>query len=83
MTGVWRKQLGKIADTQFSLSQGSSHWPDVMFEPLTIALLKPLLCCRPWKAGRAPFVEGWKDKVQQLSWNDPEAFRNHMRKFGC
>ena len=83
MTGVWRKQLGMIADTQFSLAQGSVHWPDDMFEPPTIALLKPLLCCRPWKAGRAPFVERWKDTVQQLSWNDPETFQNHMRKFWC
>ena len=75
MTGVWRKQLGKIADAQISLAQGSRHWPDVMFEPLTIALLKPLLSCSPWKAGRTSFVESWKDKVQQMSWDDPEAFR--------
>ena len=83
MTGIWRKQLGKIADAQISLAQGSRHWPDVMFEPLTIALLKPLLSCRPWKAGRTSFVESWKDKVQRMSWDDPEAFRNHMRKFWC
>jgi len=81
MTGIWRKQLGKIADTQFSLLQESIHWLDNMFEPLTIALLKPLLSCSPWKAGRAPFVERRKNKVQQLSWNDPETLRGHMRKF--
>ena len=81
MTGIWRKKLGKIADTQFSLVQGSIHWPDDMFEPLMIALLKPLLFCSPRKGGRAPFVERWKDKVRQLSWNDLETFRHHMRTF--
>ena len=83
MTGVWRKQLGKIADTQFSLAQGSTHWPEDMFEPLTIALLKPLLPCRPWKAGRTTFVENWKQKVHDVSWNGAETLRDHMRKFWC
>ena len=80
MTGVWRKQLGKIADTQFSLVQGSTHWPIIMFEPLTIALLKPLLCHSPWKAGKSPHVEKWKDKMHGVSWSDPKTLRSHMRK---
>ena len=78
MTGVWRKQLGKIADTQFSLSQGSTHWPEEMFEPQTI-----LLPCRPWKASRTTFVENWKQKVHDVSWNGAETLRDHMRKFWC
>ena len=78
MTGLWRKQFEKMADTQLSLVQGSTHWPEDMFEPLTIALSKPLLSCSPWKAGRTTFMEKWKDKVREVSWNDPEAFRNYM-----
>jgi len=81
MTGVWRKQLGKIADTQLSLAQGSTHWPEDMFDPLTIALLKPLLSCRPWKAGRITFVENWKEKVHAVYWNGAGTFRDHTRKF--
>ena len=83
MTGIWRKQLDKIADTQFSLVQGSTHWQEDIFEPLTIVLLTPLLSYSPWKAGRTTFMEKWKDKVRKVSWNDPQAFRNHMRNFWC
>ena len=81
MTGVWRKQSGKIADTQFCLPQGSTHWPEDMFEPLTIALLKPLLSCRPWKAGRTTFVEKLKKDVHGVFCNGSETLRDHMRKF--
>jgi hypothetical protein len=35
-TGTWRKTLGNISDTMFSISARSYLWPAAMFEPLTI-----------------------------------------------
>ena len=81
MTGVWRKQLLKVADCQFSLMNGCRHWPEDMFEPLTVALLSPALFQSPWKAGRSPRMEMWKAKVCSLSWNDSKLFRSGMCKF--
>ena len=56
MTAYWRKTLGKIADTMFTVKAGSSIWPTDMLEPLTIAFVKPLLSQSPWKVGRLPSV---------------------------
>ena len=81
MTGVWRKQLLKVADCQFSLINGCKLWPEDMYEPLTVALLCPPLFQSPWKAGRSPLMEIWKEKVCSLSWNDAKLFRSSMCKF--
>ena len=81
MTGVWRKQLGKAADCQFSLINGCKLWPDDMYEPLTVALLSPPLFQSPWKPGRSPRMEEWKQKVCALQWNDSDLFRSSMRQF--
>eukprot|EP00536_Pseudo-nitzschia_multiseries_P008949 jgi/Psemu1/66766/estExt_Genemark1.C_2380032 len=43
MTGVWRKQLLKLADSQLTVVNGSKPWPKDMFEPLIIALVAPPL----------------------------------------
>ena len=81
MTGIWRKQLVKAADCQFSLINGCKQWPVDMYEPLTIALLSPPLSQSPWKKGRSPLMEEWKQKVCSLQWNDPKLFRDSMRQF--
>ena len=81
MTGVWRKQLLKVADCQFSLINGCKQWPEDMYEPLTVALLSPPLFQSPWKSGRSPRMEEWKQKMCALQWNDPDLFRSGMREF--
>ena len=43
MTGYWRKSLGKIADTMFTLKAGLCVWSLSMLEPLTVAFVAPLL----------------------------------------
>ena len=81
MTGVWRKQLGKAADCQFSLINGCKVWPEDMYEPLTVALLSPPLSQSPWKPGRSPRMAEWKQKMCSLQWNDTTLFRSGMRQF--
>ena len=43
MIAYWRKILGKISDTMFTIKAGTCLWSTDMFEPLTISFLKPLL----------------------------------------
>ena len=81
MTAYWRKMLGKIADTMFTIKAGTSLWPSNMFEPLTIAFIKPLLSKSPWKVGRLPSVVEWESDVRQVQFKDQADVRCHMRKF--
>ena len=80
-TGVWRKQLMKLADAGITMRAGSKAWPCKMFEPLTIALIARPLPCSPWKRGRTPFVEKWQDQMQTMSSSNSKAFRAGMREF--
>ena len=82
MTGYWRKQLGKLADTSFTIkATENGTWEKDMFEPLTIAFVRPLLSSRPWKAGRLNRVSTWKGNLREMRWDNPRDVRNHMRKF--
>ena len=81
MTGCWRKQLGKLADVMFTISAGSVLWKKTMYEPLTIAFVRPLLCESPWKASRLDRVARWRKSVSELQWDDRRTIRNHMREF--
>eukprot|EP00536_Pseudo-nitzschia_multiseries_P001612 jgi/Psemu1/3727/gm1.3727_g len=78
MTGVWRKQLLKVADMRLTVVNGSKPWPKDIFEPLTIALISPPLSSRPWKVGKTAPAEKWKHQMQRLSFNDCKAFRDHL-----
>jgi hypothetical protein len=82
MTGYWRKQLGKLADTSFTIkATENGTWEKDMLEPLTIAFVRPLLSSRPWKAGRLNRVSTWKGNLREMRWDNPRDVRNHMRKF--
>lgn len=83
MTGVWRKQLLKLADTHVTFSCGSKVWPEEMYEPLTVAFVSPLLSSKPWKVGRTKTskLDKWRNEVLSLSWTNPKALRNCVRKF--
>lgn len=48
LTQMWRKKLGKIADVIFNAKSGVCIWPSSCHEPLTIALICPLLSSSPW-----------------------------------
>ena len=81
MTGYWRKTLGKIADTMFTLKAGSVVWESSMLEPLTIAFVAPLLSRSPWKAGRLPVMVEWEREMSSLQWDSTGAVRHHMLEF--
>ena len=68
MTGYWRKKLGKLADSMFTIKSGSDIWPKFMYESLTIAFVKPLLSDPPWKPRFLPEMERWTNSVQVVQW---------------
>ena len=81
MTAYWRKTLGKIADTMFTIKAGTFLWPSDMYEPLTIAFVKPFLSKSPWKVGRLQTVVEWERDVREVQFENQTRVRNHMRKF--
>ena len=81
MTAYWRKILGKISDTMFTIKAGSFIWPSDMYEPLTIAFVKPFLSKSLWKVGQLQSVVEWERDVREVQFKDKTLVRNHMRKF--
>ena len=77
----WRKKLGKLADSVFTLKSGSEVWSNFMYESLTIAFVKPLLIVPPLKAKFLPEMEGWTNSVQTVQWDGEGGILRHMRKF--
>jgi hypothetical protein len=80
-TGTWRKALGKIADTMFSISARSYLWPAAMFKPLTIAFLSSPLSSSPWTIRRSNQVGRWTSEICALQSDTRRAFRDKMREF--
>jgi hypothetical protein len=60
----WRMTLGKVADAMFTIPVGCSIWPSSMHEPLVVALICPLLSCRPWKVRGSPWMVELKDLLR-------------------
>ena len=81
MRGYWLKTLGKVSDSVFSFKAWSSIWDVDMFEPLTIAFVKPLLIRPPFRVGRLPGVGEWESKLSDMQWKNSLLVRNHMWKF--
>jgi len=67
-TGYWRKSLGKISDSMFSLKAGCVIWDACMYEPLTVSFVKPLLSSAPWKAKHLPEVDKWERLMLAVQW---------------
>jgi hypothetical protein len=83
MTGYWQKQLGKLADTLFTIKENTRVWRKGMHEPLTIAFVCPLLSESPWKASRLDHLVDWEAKMSKVQWKHSRIIRHHMREFGC
>lgn len=81
MTIYWRKKIGKIADSIFTLIAGCKVWPSHMFESLMVAFVTPFLFGPPWRVRHLPEVDRWKKSGSALQWNNTSDFRHHMRKF--
>jgi hypothetical protein len=78
---MWRKTLGKIADTMFSVPAGSYLWPAGMHETLKIALLAPLLPSSPWSVQRSEQVDNWTSEMCNLPNQTRRPFLSKMREF--
>jgi hypothetical protein len=81
MTGYWQKQLGKLADTLFTIKENTCIWRKGMYEPLTIAFVCPLLSTSPWKASRLDRVANWESKMSKVQWKHSGVIRHHMQEF--
>jgi hypothetical protein len=80
-TGTWRKTLGKIADTIFSISPRSYLWPAEMFEPLTITFFSSPLLSSPYTIRRSDQVDRWTSEMCALQSEPRQSFRDKMREF--
>lgn len=83
MTGYWRRKLGKIADSMFTLKAGCFVWFNTMYESLTVDFVKLLLSKPPWKVRYLPEVDNWERSVSAVQWSSKKCIRHHMRKFWC
>lgn len=81
MTYNWRKQLMKLSDDVTNVVQGSPIWPVNMLEPITIALISPLLSHRPWSMRRTGFVVEWKSNLQGVYGSCAETAGRYLRQF--
>ena len=81
MTAYWRKQLSKVADAMFTIPVGCSVWPDNMHEPIVVALICPLLSCRPWRVRGSPWMVEFEGSMRGLWGSDLKTQRSNLRKF--
>jgi hypothetical protein len=81
MTAYWRKQLGKVANAMFTILAGCSIWTKVMHEPVVVALICPLLSCRPWCVRGSPRMVEFKGSMHGMWSGDLQAQQSHLRKF--
>ena len=69
MTGKWRKQLKKIADTTLSLSVPTPQWGSQQFETLTLDFVCSILDSFPWTVYRWVGLADWKNQVPRMLWS--------------
>lgn len=78
---MWRKCLGKIADVVFNLKAGLEFWPSACHEPLTIALVCPLLSSRPWQVKYCKTTQREVSRVLHGVWTATgTAQRDYLRQ---
>ena len=80
MTARWRKQLGKICDTVFTVPLGTTFWDSSQFEPLLIGIYIPLLPHRPWRFRRTKYLERMERLLSELPATDLDWGRNLLRQ---
>lgn len=81
LTQMWRKKLGKIADVIFNVKSGVCVWPLSCHEPLTIALVCPLLSSSPWTVKRCGLSQRRISEMLQQVWGDDgDAYRDCLRE---
>ncbi|KAL7560166.1 hypothetical protein ACA910_016595 [Epithemia clementina (nom. ined.)] len=84
MSNRWRKKLGRIADVIFTIPVGLFLWDTAEHGPVIVALILPLLNCRPWQYKRE---RAWVDEfvgALQGVWTSDKALSGIIcANFGC
>jgi hypothetical protein len=81
MTARWRKQLRKVSDVMFQVPVGTTLWPHSMHEPVTVALICPLLHSRPWQVRDTLLVARLKESLSVVWSASLGRERSGLRKF--
>ena len=81
MKGRWEKMLNKAADVVVTLPFSEDLWPRAIeHEPLTLAIIFPLLCSAPWRIKRAPFRAQREGEMRTLQRRDFAFARRYMHE---
>jgi len=80
MTSTWRKRLGKAADVMFTVPVGSVLWKGNQHEPVTVALIFPLLSRSPWQVRRSVIVDEFQRSMSGVWDTDLRRQRGGLRK---
>ena len=80
MTSLWRKQLQKGADVLFNIPADTEFWNEQMLEPLTFAVVCPMLSRFPWKVECWDGLDKWTEELSNMWKNDSAIIRNHLCK---
>jgi hypothetical protein len=81
LTARWRKRLRKVSDVMFSVPQGTTVWPQSMHEPVTVALICPLLHSRPWQIRDTPIVARLRESLPVVWSASLDRERSSLCKF--
>ena len=70
MTHLWRKALGKDADLEFRVQEGTTFWPKGMHEPLIVFVVLPLQFVKhyrgPWVVHGTEHAVEYKSRLGAL-----------------
>jgi len=81
MTAQWRKVLGKVADTLFTVPIKTKAWSYKMHEPLIIAIVLPLNRFYPWTYRRSALVGALEGQLRRVWEAMPEGAGAVLCKF--
>jgi len=79
----WRKTLSKVADVVTQIPVGPTFWPCDMCEPLTIAIVCPLLNKPPFRIGERKLGRDLDASVRKVWKQNPEVGSHRLREFWC
>jgi len=81
MTNRWRRTLSKASDFMMTLPFDKDAWPrESEFEPLTLAIVFPLLAREPWRVKRTDIGSERTRPVLGLQWGSFAHVRDYLRK---
>ena len=80
MSPMWRKQLTRACDVLINIPEKYHFWPESMHEPLTFAIVCPLMSRYPFQIKTWDGLSNWKENLLQMWGGDPRVFRTRLCK---